>query len=100
MPKFEVDIPHALTPADARTRLEKAATKLEKDYSATCRWDGDRCLVVERKGLHARVAIEEARVHVAVDLAFLLSPMAGAIRSGITKQLTDLLGAPPSPPPA
>jgi putative polyhydroxyalkanoate system protein len=93
MPKFEVDIPHALTAEEARTRLDRAAAKLEKEYSATCRWDGDRCLVVERKGLSARVALEDARVHVAVDLAFMLSPMAGTIRTGITKRLTELLGA-------
>jgi putative polyhydroxyalkanoate system protein len=92
MPKFNLDIPHALPAEEVRARLDRAAAKLEKDYSATCRWDGDKCLVVERKGLNARVALEEARVHVDVDLAFLLSPMANSIRSGITKQLTDLLG--------
>jgi putative polyhydroxyalkanoate system protein len=99
MPKFEVDIPHALTPPDVRGRLERASSKLEKDYGATCHWDGDRCLVVARKGLNARVTLEETRIHVAVDLAFLLSPMATTIRTGITKQLTDLLAAPPAAPP-
>jgi putative polyhydroxyalkanoate system protein len=94
MPKFQVDIPHALTQTEARARLDRASAKLEKDYGANCRWDGESCLVVERKGLHARVALEETRVHVDVDLAFLLSPMASSIRSGITKQLTDLLAAP------
>src|SRR6185369_12407461 len=94
MPKFEVDIPHALTPAEVRTRLDRASAKLEKDYGATCHWDGENCLVVARKGLNARVALVETRIHVAVDLAFLLSPMANSIRTGITKQLTDLLSAP------
>src|SRR4051812_28701791 len=99
MPKFEVDIPHALTPPDVRSRLERASSKLEKDYGATCHWDGG-CLVVARKGLNARVTLEETRIHVACDLAFLLSPMANTIRTGITKQLTDLLAAPAAPPAA
>jgi putative polyhydroxyalkanoate system protein len=91
MPKFDVDIPHALALDDVRARLGRASAKLERDYGATCHWDGERCLVVTRKGLSARVAVEDARLHIAVELSFLLAPMAGSIRNGITKQLTDLL---------
>ncbi len=91
MPKFELDIPHSLPAPDVRTRLERASAKLEKEYGATCKWDGGDCLVVERKGLNARVAVEPERLHVNVELGFLFSPMAGAIKSGITKQLTELL---------
>jgi putative polyhydroxyalkanoate system protein len=98
MPKFAVDIPHQLAPDDVRTRLDRATTKLEKDYGAHCQWQGEQ-LVVSRKGLNARVAIEPTRLHVDVDLGFLLAPMAGTIRNGITKQLTELLSTPPSPPP-
>jgi putative polyhydroxyalkanoate system protein len=91
MPKFEVDIPHTLPPEDVRERLGRATAKLEREYGATCKWDGDGSLIVARKGLQARVAVEPTRLHVDVELGFLLSPMAGSIRSGITKQLTDLL---------
>ena len=94
MPKFEVDIPHSLPAADVRSRLERASAELERDYSAACSWDGEQCLVVQRKGLMARVAVEPERLHVAVELGLLLSPMAGALRSGITKQLTELLEKP------
>ena len=93
MPKFEVDIPHALAFEDVRARLGKASSKLEKDYGANCHWDGERCLVVSRKGLNARVAVEETRLHVDVESGFLLAPMAGSIRNGITRQLTELLGS-------
>jgi putative polyhydroxyalkanoate system protein len=95
VPKFEVDIPHALQPDDVRERLGRATAKLERDYGATCRWDGDGDLIVSRKGLEARVAVEPTRLHVKVDIGFLLTPMAGSIRSGITKQLTEMLQAPP-----
>lgn len=94
MPKFEVDIPHALTPEEVRTRLGRASAKLERDYGASCTWEGEagaQHLVVARKGLNARVAVEPTRLHVECELGFLLSPMAGSIRTGITKQLTDLV---------
>jgi putative polyhydroxyalkanoate system protein len=94
MPKFELDIPHSLPVPDVRQRLDRASAKLEREYGATCSWDGDSALLVKRKGLDARVAIEPTRLHVNVELGFLMSPMAGAIKSGITKQLTELLASP------
>jgi putative polyhydroxyalkanoate system protein len=100
MPRFEVDIPHQLPPDEVRTRLDRATAKLEKDYGAACRWEGDGAnqhLVVSRKGLNAKVAVEPSRLHVDVELGLLLSPMAGSIRNGITKQLTELLAATSGP---
>jgi putative polyhydroxyalkanoate system protein len=91
MPKFEVDIPHALPPAEAKQRIASASGKLERDYGATCTWKGENELLVSRKGLDARVSIEPARVHVDLNLGFLLTPLAGAIKAGITKQLSGIL---------
>jgi putative polyhydroxyalkanoate system protein len=90
MPKFEVDIPHSLAADDVRSRLDRAKAKLEQEYGANCAWEGQH-LVVARKGLSARVGVEPEKLHVAVDLGLLFAPMAGAIKSGITKQLTELL---------
>ncbi|HVZ70786.1 MAG TPA: polyhydroxyalkanoic acid system family protein [Polyangia bacterium] len=91
MPKFEVDIPCSLSPEVAKERLAGATPKLEKDYGATCTWKSDAELLVSRKGLDARVSIEPARVHVDLNLGFLLTPLANAIKTGITKELTGLL---------
>ncbi len=91
MPKFQVEIPHALQPDDVRARLDKAKRKLENDYGATCTWEDPERMLVARKGLSARVQIASGCVRVDVDLMFLLSPASGSIRTGITKQLTDLL---------
>jgi putative polyhydroxyalkanoate system protein len=95
MPKFEVDIPHSLPAAEAKQRIASASGKLEKDYGATCTWKGENELVVSRKGLDARLSIEPARVHIDLNLGFLLTPLAGAIKAGITKQLTGILGSSP-----
>jgi putative polyhydroxyalkanoate system protein len=91
MPKYEVDIPHTLTPDDVKARLSGATAKIESNYGAACKWNGDRRLIVSRKGLDAQVTIEESRVHVDMNLGFMLVPLAGAIKAGLTKELVSLL---------
>jgi putative polyhydroxyalkanoate system protein len=90
MPKFELEVPHSLPLPDVKSRLERAKGKLESEYGATCTWEGDK-LIVARKGLSAAVNIEAARLRVDVDLSFMMAPLSGAIRNGITKQLADLM---------
>jgi putative polyhydroxyalkanoate system protein len=90
MPKFDVDIPHSLAQEEARTRIAGATPKLERDYGATCTWQGDQ-LIVSRKGLDARVNIEEKRIHIELNLGFMLTPLSGVIKNGITKELTGIL---------
>jgi putative polyhydroxyalkanoate system protein len=91
MPKFDLEIPHTLAVPEVRARLEKARGKLENDYGATCTWEGEDRLMVTRKGLQAAVNVEPTRLHIDVQLGLLLSPLAGSIRNGITRQLTELL---------
>ena len=92
MPKYEVDIPHALDPAEAKQRLSGATGKLEQNYGAACTWKSDTELSVSRKGLDARVTVEPSRVHIDLNLGFLLTPFADRIKAGITKELTAILG--------
>ena len=94
MPKFEMEVPHSLPLPEVKSRLEKAKGKLESEYQATCTWNGDQQLQVARKGLNAVVNLEPSRLRIDVELGFLLSPLAGTIRTGITKRLTELLSAP------
>jgi putative polyhydroxyalkanoate system protein len=91
MPKFEVDIPHTLTAEAAKERIAGATPKLEQQYGAKCEWTGDKELLVSRKGLDARVSIEPQRVHIDLNLGFLLVPLANAIKGGITKELSGIL---------
>jgi putative polyhydroxyalkanoate system protein len=98
MPKFQVDIPHSLPLDDVKTRLSGATAKIENTYGATCTWTGDRQLTVSRKGFDALVNIEPARVHVDMNLGFLLVPLAAAIKAGLTKELASLLDSAPAVP--
>ncbi len=91
MPKFKVDIPHTLDAADAKTRLEKAQSKLEAEYGAKCSWAAADVMQVTRKGLDATVKVEANRLAVDVNLGFLMTPMMGPIRDGITARLTKLM---------
>lgn len=91
MNKLQVDIPHRLSRDEARARLGRITDKLARDYSAECSWDGGDRLLVKRKGLLASLDIADDRIHVDLELGMLMRPFAGAIRSGIAKQLTDLL---------
>jgi putative polyhydroxyalkanoate system protein len=91
MPKFDLEIPHKLALPEVRSRLDRAKGKLEADYGAKCTWEGEDRLVVARKGLQATVKVEESRLHIDVELGLLMSALSGTIRTGITKQLTDLL---------
>ena len=91
MPKFDVDIPHSLAQEEARTRIAGATPKLEREYGATCTWQGDHQLLVSRKGLDARVNIEERRIHIELNLGFMLTPLSGVIKNGIAKELSGIL---------
>jgi putative polyhydroxyalkanoate system protein len=96
MPKYEVDIPHQLAVDEAKKRLAGATEKLTRDYGASCSWKDDNTLSVSRKGLDALVTVEPARVHIAMNLGFLLTPFAEKIKSGIAKQLSGILAASPT----
>jgi putative polyhydroxyalkanoate system protein len=90
MPKFELEVPHNLPLPEVKTRLERATDKLESEYQAKCTWEGDK-LQVARKGLNAIVNLEPTRLRIDVELGMLLTPLAGTIKNGISKRLTDLL---------
>jgi len=93
MPKYQVDIPHSLDVAEAKQRLTGATEKLQRDYGATCTWKGENTLSVSRKGLDALVTLEPTRVHIDLNLGFLLTPFAERIKAGIAKELSNILAA-------
>ena len=47
--------------------------------------------MVARKGLQAVVNLEPTRLRIDIELGLLLSALSGSIRTGITRQLTELL---------
>jgi putative polyhydroxyalkanoate system protein len=97
MPKYQVDIPHELAVDEAKKRISGATDKLTRDYGAACTWKTDSALSVSRKGLDALVTVEPARVHIDLNLGFLLTPFAEKIKNGIAKQLGSILATDSGP---
>jgi putative polyhydroxyalkanoate system protein len=91
MNKLEVKVPHHLGRDEARARIDKVTEKLAKDFSAECTWEGRDRLVVKRKGLLALLDVADDNVHIDLELGLFMRPFAGTIRSGIEKQLSDIL---------
>jgi len=97
LPKYQLDIPHTLSADEAKKRISEATGKLESEYGASCSWKSDNELAVSRKGLDARVTLEQARVRIDLNLGFLMTPFAELIKTGITKKLSAILAATPAP---
>jgi putative polyhydroxyalkanoate system protein len=93
LPKYQLDIPHALPADEAKKRITEATGKLSTDYGASCTWKSENELAVSRKGLDARVMLEASRIHIDLNLGFLMTPFAELIKTGITKKLTAILAA-------
>jgi putative polyhydroxyalkanoate system protein len=93
LPKYQLEIPHTLSPEEAKKRIDAATGKLSTDYGATCTWKSDNELAVSRKGLDARVMLEPSRVRIEMNLGFLMTPFADLIKNGISKKLTAILTA-------
>ena len=75
MARVDVEIPHRLSREEARNRIREVTPRLEQEYSALCRWDGESRLLVTRKGLKAALDIEDTCVRVGIELGFLLGPL-------------------------
>ena len=81
-------------PTRRRSASPTRPASCRADYGAACTWKSDNELSVSRKGLDARVALEPSRVHIDLNLGFLMTPFAEQIKTGITKKLTAILAAP------
>ncbi len=88
MPKYQVDIPHRPPRRRRQAAHCQRHEKLTRDYGAACTWKGETELSVSRKGLDALVTVEPSRVHIDMNLGFLLTPFAEKIKTGIAKQLS------------
>ncbi len=84
-------------PSPTPSSASRGATeKLKRDYGAACTWKGENELSVSRKGLDAIVTVEPSKVHIDLNLGFLLTPFAEKIKTGIASELSGILTKPAS----
>ena len=100
MPDLTVAIPHQLTRAEAKRRIEEGVTQLQQQYGATLghltrTWNGDTMdftLHVLGTTLPGQVHVEDQVVRVNVALPWMFSLLAERIKPQIEQEGRKLLG--------
>ena len=89
-----VTIPHRLTQAEARARLQKGLTDLKAQHAASIAqvaetWDGDRMsfkLTAMGQAITGRVDVQPSAVKLDIDLPWLLAAFAEKFRPRIEQE--------------
>jgi putative polyhydroxyalkanoate system protein len=89
---------HAFTHKKAREVAEKIAQDLQKRFALDYAWKGDE-VEFRRPGCSGRLAVEQDRFALDVNLNFLLTPLRPAIEREIVAQLDQLVGSGKADPP-
>ena len=77
---------HDLGADEARSRVDKVAAELERQFSLKSEWHGDE-LHFRGAGAKGRVAVTEDSIEFNVELGFALMMMEPAIRSAVNAAL-------------
>ena len=92
MPKYQLDIPHTLAADEAKKRIADATGKLRNRLRRRLHVEERQRAVGLAQGAgRARDRWKPSRVHIDLNLGFLLTPFAERIKAGIAKQLTGIL---------
>jgi len=98
---IEVRIPHSLSPAEVKERLDRALVRARDEYAEKvgqieATWEGDDTLAVDLAVMGMRIAgevrIQPGEVVVSVQVPGMAGLFAGRIREGIQERLGGLLG--------
>lgn len=95
-----LSIPHQLTRAEARRRIQEQLARLQQQYGGMLgrveeRWDGDTLhFAVSAAGqtVSGQAFVEDQAVRLEVVLPWMLAMLAGPVQQAIEKQGTALLG--------
>jgi len=81
---------HQLGIEEARSRANEIAEHLDRQFSLTSRWQGDR-LLVRGNGVNGHLIVAEESIELEVRLGFALKLMEGPIRSAIESTMDEHL---------
>jgi putative polyhydroxyalkanoate system protein len=81
---------HQLGIEEARSRANRIAGFLERQYSLTSTWRDDR-LVVRGNGVNGHLVVAAESIELEVELGFALKLMEGPIRSAIESTMDEHL---------
>jgi putative polyhydroxyalkanoate system protein len=102
MQNLTATIPHQLTRAEAKRRIQDGIAELRRQHGGLLHdlretWKGDRMdFAVAALGMTVtgHLEIDDRAVHVEVALPWLLSKLAESVKRQIQQQGRDLLGGP------
>jgi putative polyhydroxyalkanoate system protein len=81
---------HTLGLAEARTRVEKMAAVLQRQFDLDSRWDGDR-MQVSGNGVNGELAVSADTVNLDIRLGLALRFMESSIRAAIEQEMDKQL---------
>jgi len=102
---IEVRIPHSLSPAEVKQRLDRALVHARDEYAEKvgqieATWEGDDKLAVDLAVMGMQIAgdvlIQPGEVVVSVQVPGMAGLFAGRIREGVQERLGGLLGSSPA----
>jgi len=99
MPDIKFVRHHALTIAQARAIVQKAADEFAEEYGVSCEWRGN-ALHFHRSGIDGRVSVTASEIRLEVTLGFVMRRLKGTIVSHIERDLDQALEARPPRAPA
>jgi len=82
---------HELGLEEARTRIDRMAEQLGKQYSVTSSWNGDH-VVVRGNGVNGRIVVAHGYVEAQIQLGIPLVIMESQIRAGIEAVIDEHFG--------
>lgn len=89
MPSIDIRRPHQLSIAEARTRVDQVAARMQEKFGLTGDWQGDT-LGFSRPGLTGSIAVEPGAIQVQARLGMMLTPLKGVIEQEIRRKLDEL----------
>jgi putative polyhydroxyalkanoate system protein len=102
MKNLTVSIPHRLTRAEVKQRIQDEAAKLRREYGSVLtevreNWNGDRLdFLVSAMGqsITGFLVIEEQAVQLEVELPWMLAMLAGPVKDRVQQEGRRLLAGP------
>jgi Putative polyhydroxyalkanoic acid system protein (PHA_gran_rgn) len=102
MPKMTASIPHQLTRAEAKRRIQEQLGTVRREFASHLHdvqesWIGDRLefsLTALGQSIAGRLDVDDHSVHVEVDLPWLLAMLAGPVKRQIEDKARRLLAGP------
>jgi hypothetical protein len=102
MPTMTASIPHRLTRAEAKRRIQEQVGAGRREFASHLHdvhesWTGDRLEFSLRalgQSITGRLDVDEQAVHVAIDLPWLLALLAGPVRRQVEDKARRLLAGP------